>query len=1002
MSHPQMNEAPGGNRSFKRNHETHLNHSSDFTTHGTSDASIALSDLYANGDKRFVTVVTTPGGCGKVATLDAGNIVFKSAGTGIAGRGRVHYVPTAASLLEVLEGLGPTDYITPDFVPALLDAESFEVVTAAQYSERFGNDTGVPEQTAAGLCVTLNNTEGCWAFGAWRILDRDVDASTPEQYRCNYKEWMQYAERVLPGFLTAPRVFWPSSKSRVAIEGGEARKSLNCHTWVLCTGTEATNALRTRLPIIAAERGVYWSIPRRSRATGEPLPGKPLARTVFDIMIWSIHRQIYAAPPKIESKGLVLLPPAGRAIEGTPLDLEKAIPAPDYASVETYAKETGTKVTRRTGGSFSFSDLTSLNLDNQIELANGEVLTVQQFLWDDRFEFDKKYRCQCIFRDSSSLNGIVRKYKTGKVMHHDNGAGVTYVMPKVDLDFVCDRFTRNKGGNAAEAKTELADCLAQVLDADWRAARNHVSHRTGLPMVQLDTERQAARQRFFDSPEGRAEIAETNRARQEAVDRARSAPVDIASLRSGGDILAQLLANWILLLQSQSTIAGSFFLSNSSYGDGKELRFSSYALPALIEFCKAFPVFVEDPLGEAKPHDVVRVWQSNSAREGARTVTFEPGLPRRLPNADLNLWTGFAFEPAATSEGCELFLQHVREVVAAGDESINRYILGWMATRVQGIYNRKLGKPLPRMVVALVMRSAQGTGKGLFETYFAKLFGNHALCTAKGNGLTGRFNFQFANLALLCADEAFFAGDHKSHDLLKAFQTEATFDFEQKFKDSVSLPNHCATIMSTNKEWAVPADAGDRRMCVFDVSDHRKGDYDYFRKLGEERDGNGPAALMRFLLDYDLSGFNVLEFPRTEALMVQQVRTMSRDDPTIEWLNEALEEGGFEIEEPHGSFGGLQKRFIEWPDDQPIRLSRNGVGKAVRELAAATKKYSPPANMAVGQTLAKAVGAVVGRNLKTTGTGAARANAWELPKLSVARVRFAAYLRTGDCNGPAF
>ena len=80
-----------------------------------------------------------------------------------------------------------------------------------------------------------------------------------------------------------------------------------------------------------------------------------------------------------------------------------------------------------------------------------------------------------------------------------------------------------------------------------------------------------------------------------------------------------------------------------------------------------------------------------------------------------NLWRGFAVEPI---EGdCSLYLQHIQDNIASGNEQLYTYILAWMADAVQ--------HPGQRPGVSLVLRGKQGVGKGVFVTQFGKLFGRH-------------------------------------------------------------------------------------------------------------------------------------------------------------------------------------------------------------------------------------------------------------------------------------
>jgi hypothetical protein len=72
------------------------------------------------------------------------------------------------------------------------------------------------------------------------------------------------------------------------------------------------------------------------------------------------------------------------------------------------------------------NDGETMKPNSEVELEDGNLVTISQFLSDQRYSTDTKYRCQAMFRESNSMNGILRKLDKGRVMHHDNGTGVTY------------------------------------------------------------------------------------------------------------------------------------------------------------------------------------------------------------------------------------------------------------------------------------------------------------------------------------------------------------------------------------------------------------------------------------------------------------------------------------------------------------------------------------------------------------------------------------------------
>ena len=948
-------------------------------------------------EMRYITVVTHREAVGKSAALAAnGAIVWTTAGSAMTGTARTVHVPTPAALLKVLSGLGPNEFVTPDVHSAMIDrpGEKFIITSEPKYLAAFGDtETRIAAHEGATV-VTLNTSD--WIFGAWRILDRDVDEFTPARWKCSYEDWIAAVDReLLPGVLSAPRVLWPSSKRRVAREGGEPAESLNCHTWFLCDNESVSlsNEIRSRLRIISEAKGLSWSKPRHDSKTGRPLVGRGTHATLFDTAVFTIHRLIYAGAPSC-GPGLHLLPPVGTACDGVTLDLAAAVPVPTAEMVDGVAQRSGLKIERRARGGFAFTDRDSLALEMEVEIEGIGVTTIAAGLRNQTIPRDTKLRCQTIFRASSSWNGVVRFFSDATVMHHDNGTGTTYWLSEVDWQYLALRF--------AGSPKKPADMLAlgrglhRMEDSAYKMFKTQIGAIAGLPMGALDAARKEGGKA---ASEGRgtytAEAAAEQQAFQdEQVNRARETGAkDLATIKSGDEALQELTANWVLALGDAKTEALAFVAERKPGGEVLAMR--SHSLQALREFLKPFTVTLP---GAEEPCSAVDAWLTSPMRQGITRITMEPGLPRRLSDGALNLWSGFAVDPSNPAR-CPLILSHMREVICGGCDESFEYLANWLAMRVQGIYNRKEGDVLRRISTVVVLRSIQGTGKGLFEQYLLRMIGaSHSLATAKGDGLADRFNFQFANLVLLCADEAFFAGDKRTHDVLKSFTTEPEFTFERKYKDAVNLPNHTALIMSSNKEYVVPADEGDRRMFVLDVSDERKGDRKYFGDLLKEMNADGPAALMGWLLARDIRDFDIEKYPRSEALRQQQIRTLGRESVTFVWLSEAIATGDVEIGTygRSGSSGYQYSSCSEWPEHAEISMGRTVLGDHLRELAGKLKTYSPPTNNTVGVDLKKMIGVTGQVKLPGSTDPAARFNGWTLPPLAVARERFERFLKTGQ------
>ena len=106
---------------------------------------------------------------------------------------------------------------------------------------------------------------------------------------------------------------------------------------------------------------------------------------------------------------------------------------------------------------------------------------------------------------------------------------------------------------------------------------------------------------------------------------------------------------------------------------------------------------------------------------------------------------GFAVE--AVAGDCQLYLDHVRDCICDGDETLNDYVLNWMAHLVQ--------KPAELPGVALVLIGDQGTGKGSFVEPLGQILGDHYQHATQMDKVLGRFNMHMAHALLVFAMRSF-------------------------------------------------------------------------------------------------------------------------------------------------------------------------------------------------------------------------------------------------------
>lgn len=257
-----------------------------------------------------------------------------------------------------------------------------------------------------------------------------------------------------------------------------------------------------------------------------------------------------------------------------------------------------------------------------------------------------------------------------------------------------------------------------------------------------------------------------------------------------------------------------------------------------------------------------KYWCNSPDRRQYEGIGFFPD--NSGPKEIYNQWQGFAVNPV---EGdCSLYLNHISEVIADGDENLNRYILAWMADAVQN--------PASKPGVAIVMLGDKGTGKGMFTKHFGAIFGNHFLEITQKSQLVDKFNKHLQKTLMVFVDEAFLAGNKSADGPLKALITEDNMMFELKNGDTYRARNHLRLIMATNNDWAVPVGDKERRYLVLTIGKKHQQDHDYFGAIEKQMMQGGREALMHYLLNLDISDINLRDVPKTKALFEQQFNSM--------------------------------------------------------------------------------------------------------------------------------
>ena len=230
-----------------------------------------------------------------------------------------------------------------------------------------------------------------------------------------------------------------------------------------------------------------------------------------------------------------------------------------------------------------------------------------------------------------------------------------------------------------------------------------------------------------------------------------------------------------------------------------------------------------------------------------------------------------------------------------------------------------------------------------------KLLGpKNVLTVNEKDRLLGRFNSGVMNKILLIGEEMLFAGDRATTDKLKHLITGQTLPIEFKFGDVLEIESHHRLLLTSNHEQVFQAAGEERRFVIYDVSDARRGDSDYFDKLyavADGRDGATAAAFMKFLLDRNLTAFKPWKAQQcfaSDAGMTRQ-KELSLSPPLL-WLRELLDNvvGQGSLGKcswynglPFESTSLGQPSEIKWPPQFPRRQAID----AFREWVSKTKPF---------------------------------------------------------------
>lgn len=320
-----------------------------------------------------------------------------------------------------------------------------------------------------------------------------------------------------------------------------------------------------------------------------------------------------------------------------------------------------------------------------------------------------------------------------------------------------------------------------------------------------------------------------------------------------------------------------------------------------------------------------KFWTEHADRHRYRRIVF---TNHTADDETLNLFHGFGVEPRPGL--CDLILEHIRDVICAGDEAAFDAMVKLLAWQLQNI-----GKP-SRVIVALKTR-AQQAGKGiLLENIMGHIYGPSGFIPSSVDQVLGRFNDALVGRAFVFLDEVMFAGDRRAADAIKALATSTRHGIETKGLPIIQCPIAVNFWLASNHENAAHIEEGDARYWVLECSEQRVGDHEYFAALVREMENGGKEAFADYLLNLDVSEFVPFrDAPKNNEAKKGMIRESINPYDARKWLEECCRTGMIGSKEwrtgEEWLFPRLRDAYVEWQKlvkapvrPEPTKINRLG------------------------------------------------------------------------------
>jgi len=348
-----------------------------------------------------------------------------------------HSVGDHEALAKLLNEVGddPRAAIINASFPGIAVGEEFAILSEREIEERLGiaaadrdAQQGVHEIELDGRMIkAIGRFKENARPSNWQLLDRDVDASTPDRFASlSTEDWLKELATIIPGVDHVRYVWVPSASSRV-LRDGEPLGGGNGHVWVYVQDPDDVERARSTILLRAMQAELVWAKPRYSRRSPGEVVGASQT-TIMDPSVWVPGRLVFSGKPTV-GDGLTVLPMSAGVRIGPADKLDtSAMEMPDRKTIRDLSEKVGVTYQVDEAQGRLRIKAEDLTLDTEIETDDGiqSVLELLNSGWSG------KLRCQTPFRESYSFAAFMSVNQDGLPFVYDVGTGITHWLNGVE------------------------------------------------------------------------------------------------------------------------------------------------------------------------------------------------------------------------------------------------------------------------------------------------------------------------------------------------------------------------------------------------------------------------------------------------------------------------------------------------------------------------------------------------------------------------------------------